>query len=55
LQRLSGNNGQVQISLRMAAREAATGRPEEFLAEIDIPFETTRVHRTNLIFRGENG
>ena len=41
---------QQQLSTRLAAREAATGRPEELLAALDIPFEKTRVHRTGLVF-----
>ena len=41
---------QQQLSTRLAAREAATGRPEELLAALDIPFEKTRVHRTSLVF-----
>jgi radical SAM-linked protein len=38
------------IVLRMSARESATGRPEELLSELGIPFEITRVHRTRLYF-----
>jgi len=40
-----------QLRLQLAAREAATGRPEELLDEIGIKFEATRVHREELIFR----
>ncbi len=36
------------LSVCLAAREGATGRPEELLAALDIPFENTRVHRTML-------
>jgi hypothetical protein len=39
----------------MTAREGATGRPEELLAELGIPFDVTRVHRTRLLFGGVNG
>jgi radical SAM-linked protein len=38
--------------LRLAAREGATGRPEEVLAALGIPAEETRIERTALIFRG---
>jgi radical SAM-linked protein len=39
------------IALRVAAREGATGRPEEVLAELGIAFEETRIERTKLIFK----
>lgn len=52
---ISGPDGTACMVLRMSAREAATGRPEELLAELGIPFETTRVHRTALNFGGEIG
>jgi radical SAM-linked protein len=39
------------IVLKLAAREGATGRPEEVLDVLDIPFEGTRIERTRLIFR----
>ncbi|MEW6093527.1 MAG: TIGR03936 family radical SAM-associated protein [Chloroflexota bacterium] len=43
------------LSLRMtlSAREGATGRPEEVLAEMGIPVEGTRIERTRLIFKNE--
>ena len=37
--------------MRRAAREGATGRPEEVLDTLGIAFEETRIERTNLIFR----
>jgi radical SAM-linked protein len=40
-----------KIFMRLAAREGATGRPEEVLDVLDIPFEETRVERTHLIFQ----
>jgi len=40
-----------QIFMRLAAREGATGRPEEVLDVLDIAFEGTRVERTRLIFQ----
>jgi radical SAM-linked protein len=39
------------IIMRLAAREGATGRPEEVLAELGIAFEETRIERTKLIFK----
>jgi len=39
-----------QIFMRLAAREGATGRPEEVLDTLGIAFEETRIERTNLIF-----
>jgi radical SAM-linked protein len=39
------------IFMRLAAREAATGRPEEVLGVLGIPFEATRVERTRLILK----
>jgi hypothetical protein len=39
-----------KIFMRLAAREGATGRPEEVLDALGIPFEETRIERTHLIF-----
>jgi radical SAM-linked protein len=39
-----------KIFMRLAAREGATGRPEEVLDLLGIAFETTRIERTDLIF-----
>lgn len=44
---LQGERPKVQ--LQMAAREAATGRPEEFLTELNIEFKDTRIQRNKLI------
>lgn len=52
---LSQNSGEgpgVRVLLRLAAREGATGRPEEVLSALGIPAEETRIERTRLIFRG---
>ena len=43
-------NGKTRIQLQLSAREGATGRPEEFLAEMGIKYENTRVHREVLMF-----
>lgn len=40
-----------KISMRLAAREGATGRPEEVLDVLGIAFEETRIERTRLIFK----
>ena len=39
----------VRVFMRLAARDGATARPEEVLAVLGIPFETTRIERTRLI------
>ena len=39
-----------KIFMRLAAREGATGRPEEVLDVLGIAFEDTRIERTRLIF-----
>lgn len=39
------------INLQLAAREGATGRPEEVLDVLGIPFEETRVERTGFLFK----
>lgn len=38
------------IRMRLAAREGATGRPDEVLDVLGIAFEETRIERTRLIF-----
>jgi len=40
-----------KILMKLAAREGATGRPEEVLAELGIAFEDTRIERINLLFQ----
>ena len=39
-----------RIFMKLAAREGATGRPEEVLDVLGIAFEETRIERTRLIF-----
>jgi len=39
-----------KIAMRLAAREGATGRPEEVLDELGIAPEITQVERTGLVF-----
>ena len=47
----SGRGDGVRVFMRLAAREGATGRPEEVLEVLGIPVETARVERTRLIFQ----
>jgi len=50
LELLSGEgSGSIRLHMRLAAREGATGRPEEVLSALGIPFETARIERTCLI------
>ncbi|NJN79373.1 MAG: DUF2344 domain-containing protein [Anaerolineales bacterium] len=44
-------DGNVWIKMTLAAREGATGRPEEVLSVLEIEPETTLVERTRLIFQ----
>jgi radical SAM-linked protein len=41
----------LSIFMRLSAREAATGRPEEVLDELGIQARDARIERTRLIFR----
>jgi radical SAM-linked protein len=50
IEELKYENGD-KIFMRLAAREGATGRPEEVLDLLGIPFESTRIERTHLHFR----
>lgn len=43
--------GYYRVCVQVAAREAATGRPEELLEEMGIKFEATHVHREKLILK----
>lgn len=44
-------NGKVWLRMTLAARDGATGRPEEVLNALGIEPEYTRVERTRLIFQ----
>lgn len=46
------SSGKTRLFMRLAAREGATGRPEEVLSALGIPPEDVRVERTRLIFQG---
>jgi radical SAM-linked protein len=46
---------QQRIFMRLAAREGATGRPEEVIDALGIPVYNTRVERTKLIFEANIG
>lgn len=43
-----------KIFMRLAAREGATGRPEEVLDILGIAFEETHIERTKLIFKPDS-
>jgi len=47
------SNDPPRLFLRLSAREAATGRPEEVLDALGIAAEVARVERTRLIFKPE--
>ena len=40
-----------RLEMRLAARESATGRPEEVLAELGVAIEAARVHRVQLHYQ----
>ena len=42
-----------KIFMRLAAREGATGRPEEVLDVLGIAFEETRIERVRLVFMAD--
>lgn len=44
-------NGTVWLKMSLAAREGATGRPEEVLLALQIEPETALIERTRLIFK----
>ena len=50
LNMVTETNGKVWLHMTLAAREGATGRPEEVLNMLGIEPEYTRVERTKLIF-----
>lgn len=45
-------DGTAWLKMTLAAREGATGRPEEVLSALGIEPESARVERTRLIFKG---
>lgn len=44
-------SGETRLFMRLAARDGATGRPEEVLASLEIPVEAARIERTRLILK----
>ncbi len=52
--RLQGQAPAVHIFMRLAAREGATGRPEEVLDALGIPLEAAHIERTRLIFETDS-
>jgi hypothetical protein len=51
LDMLTEADGQVWLQMKLAARDGATGRPEEVLNALGIEPEHTHVERTCLIFQ----
>jgi radical SAM-linked protein len=52
IQRLPDDvDGLPRLEMRLAARESATGRPEEVLAELGVGIEAARVHRVQLHYQ----
>ena len=47
----SDGDAATVIFMRLSAREGATGRPEEVLAELGIQGNSTRIERSRLIFQ----
>lgn len=48
--RFSESDNACRIFMRLAARQGATGRPEEVLTALDLAPEFARIERTRLIF-----
>jgi radical SAM-linked protein len=48
---LNKESGKQILQVQLAARESATGRPEELLDELGIEFSSTHVHREKLVLR----
>lgn len=48
---ITQSDGKAWLKMTLAAREGATGRPEEVLAALEIEPETAKVERTRLIFK----
>jgi len=46
-----GEGEGVRMLMTLSARAGATGRPEEVLDALGIPFETTRIERTRIILK----
>ena len=46
-----GEGQEVMVFMRLAAREGATGRPEEVLDVLGIRYESTRVDRCRFLFK----
>lgn len=44
------SDGAPCLHLRLSAREGATGRPDEVLAELNVSMDDARIERTSLIF-----
>ena len=51
IKNIDSENG--KIVMQLASRESATGRPEEVLDALNIPYEDTKVERTGFLFKQE--
>jgi len=51
LEIIQTDSGQKLLRVHLAAREGATGRPDEVLNELGIPVESARIERTGLFFK----
>jgi len=47
--------GWPRLQVRLAARDSATGRPEELLDALGLPVHAARIHRTRLILIDQTG
>jgi len=47
-------NGEQQFSLHLSSLAGATGRPDEVIKELGIPYPNTRVHRQKLLIKSRN-
>jgi len=46
-----GNESQIQLYMKLSARDGATGRPDEVLNALGIDPLSAQIHRTSLIFK----
>lgn len=51
IESLEADSSRARIQVRLAARQSATGRPEELLDVLGISLEDARIVRNRLIFR----
>ncbi|MGD8633400.1 MAG: TIGR03936 family radical SAM-associated protein [Anaerolineales bacterium] len=54
LEVITSSDEELMLSMRLAAREGASGRPEEVLLEMGYNPEQARIQRTEIFFRADN-